>query len=99
MNLTQISDRLGDWNPQLLRELKEKFTINGLTFILIASAIVQVLIGLWLVNGGSIEHRYAALFYSFNWILPIGAAIYASCLVMVLARSLWNVPLTTAKVC
>ena len=73
MNLTQISDRLGDWNPQLLRELKEKFTINGLTFILIASAIVQVLIGLWLVNGGSIEHRYAALFYSFNWILPIGA--------------------------
>jgi hypothetical protein len=71
MNLNQISDRLGDWNPQLLRELKGRFTSNSLTFILIASAIVQILIGLWLVNGDWID-RCASLFYSCNWVLPIG---------------------------
>jgi hypothetical protein len=72
MNLNRISDRLGDWNPQLLRELKGRFTSNGLTFILIASAIVQVLMGLWFVNGNS-SYQFASLYYPFNWVLPIGA--------------------------
>ena len=51
MSLTEFTDRIGDWNPQLLRELKGRFNSNSLTFILIASAVVQVFGGLWLING------------------------------------------------
>jgi hypothetical protein len=75
MNFNQISDRIGDWNPQLLREVKGRFTSNSLTFILIASAVMQVLFGLWLVNGSSIEHRFASGFHFLNWLLP-NAAIF-----------------------
>ncbi len=73
MSLEKFSDRLGDWNPQLLREINGRFTSNSLTFILIASAIVQVLGGLWLVNGSPSEQRFVSGFQFLNWFLPIGA--------------------------
>jgi hypothetical protein len=75
MNFNQISDRIGDWNPQLIREVKGRFTSNSLVFILIASAVMQLLFGLWLVNGNSIEHRFASGFHFLNWLLP-NAAIF-----------------------
>jgi hypothetical protein len=79
MNLTQISDRLGDWNPQLLRELKGRFTSNSLTFILITSAVLQLLFCLWLVNGNSSgAYRFPAGFYFLNWCLPM-VAIFGGC--------------------
>jgi hypothetical protein len=70
MNLDKISDRLGDWNPQLLRELKGRFTSNSLTFILIGSAMAQVLFGLWLVHGSDVQQRIDSGLFCLNWLLP-----------------------------
>jgi hypothetical protein len=78
MNFSKISDRLGDWNPQLLREFKGRFTSNSLTFILITSAIIQVLFGLWLVNGSLGEARFVLGFYFLNWFLPSATIFGAS---------------------
>jgi hypothetical protein len=41
MNLGQIVDRVGDANPQIFRELKERLTLRNLGIAIIASLLVQ----------------------------------------------------------
>ncbi|WP_309733953.1 hypothetical protein [Chamaesiphon sp. OTE_75_metabat_556] len=43
MNLGKIVDRVGDTNPQLFRELKERLTLRNLGIAIVASLLVQVL--------------------------------------------------------
>jgi ABC-type transport system involved in multi-copper enzyme maturation permease subunit len=41
MNLGQIVDRVGDANPQIFRELKERLTLRNLGIAIVASLLVQ----------------------------------------------------------
>ncbi len=71
MNLTKITDRIGDWNPQLLREFSGKITRTSTTFILISSALVQALGCLWLFGGNVSEQRLLTGFHFLNWSIPL----------------------------
>lgn len=71
MNLDRFIDRVGDWNPQLFRELKGRFTTSSMTFISLTSGSIQVLGGLWLVNGSLSEFRFYTGFKLLNWLLPM----------------------------
>jgi hypothetical protein len=48
--LELLIDRVGDWNPQLFRELKERLTLRNLSLAAIASLLVQGLIWLSFSN-------------------------------------------------
>jgi hypothetical protein len=66
MQLDKIIDRVGDWNPQLFRELKGRFSGNTLTFTLIGSVVIQLVFGLFVADG-----NVPAGFQILNWLLPI----------------------------
>ncbi len=80
MNLARISDRIGSWNPQLLREIKGKFTSSSITVILIISGLIQSLGVLWLFSGNPSDRRFVLAFQLLNGLLPfiaIAGGIYA----------------------
>jgi hypothetical protein len=66
MQLDKIIDRVGDWNPQLFRELKGRFSGNTLLFTLIGSVAIQFVFGLFVADG-----NVPAGFQILNWLLPI----------------------------
>ncbi|WP_310487402.1 hypothetical protein [Chamaesiphon sp. VAR_69_metabat_338] len=45
--LTNIIDKLGDSNPQIFRELKERLTVRNITLAIVCAAIVQGLVLLY----------------------------------------------------
>jgi hypothetical protein len=66
MQLDKFIDRVGDWNPQLFRELKGRFSGNTLLFTLIGSIAIQFVFGLFVADG-----NVPAGFQILNWLLPI----------------------------
>jgi hypothetical protein len=52
MVLNNIIDKAGDWNPQLFRELKERFTARNLGAAAIGSLLIQVCV--WFIFTGQI---------------------------------------------
>ncbi|MDX1977488.1 MAG: hypothetical protein SFT94_07425 [Pseudanabaenaceae cyanobacterium bins.68] len=44
MNLETVWQRIGDWNPQILRELRGKLKLRNVAIALIAAALIQILI-------------------------------------------------------
>ncbi len=70
MQLARLLDRIGDWNPQLFRELKGRFSGNTLIFTLIGSIGIQLVFGLFIADDkfGKLQIGLQLL----NWLLPIG---------------------------
>jgi hypothetical protein len=66
MQLDKIIDRVGDWNPQLFRELKGRFSGNSSTFMIFGSIAIQFAFGLFVADG-----NVSAGFQILNWLLPI----------------------------
>jgi hypothetical protein len=66
MQLARLVDRVGDWNPQLFRELKGRFSGNTVLFTLIGSVAIQLVFGLFVADG-----NVPAGFQILNWLLPI----------------------------
>jgi hypothetical protein len=66
MQLDKFIDSVGDWNPQLFRELKGRFSENTLIFTLIGSVAIQFVFGLFVSDG-----NVPAGFQILNWLLPI----------------------------
>ncbi len=80
MKLAKFTERIGDWNPQLLREINGKFTNTSITVILVAASLVQALTVLWLFSGKVEDERFYSGFHALNWLLPtiaIVGGIYA----------------------
>jgi hypothetical protein len=74
MQLDKFIDRVGDWNPQLFRELKGRLSSNTLIFTLIGSVAIQLGFGLLFADG-----KFQVGFQLLNWLLPIAlmmGAIY-----------------------
>lgn len=77
-----LLDRIGEWNPQLFREIKGRFTRRNFLIAVVASLIVQLLLfGAFgeshcLRQVGSEcaefywEVKWQFLFRTFNWLLP-----------------------------
>lgn len=74
MNLARFSDRLGDWNPQLLRELRG-ISRTSVAVILGGSLLLQAIGYLWLVSGSSSEQRIAAGFNCLTYLLPLATIL------------------------
>ncbi len=71
MKLDRMMDIIGDWNPQLLREFKGRFTGNSLSFILAGSILIQIVFCLWSIDDNVDNHKFYIGFKLFNWIIPI----------------------------
>jgi uncharacterized membrane protein YjfL (UPF0719 family) len=76
------TDKVGDWNPQLLRELKSRFSDNAPLSVVAVTILVQ-LIGIYFV-GNTTDRSFAAKVSSsfdfLNWVIPISlilGSIYA----------------------
>ena len=61
--------RVGNWNPQLFRELKSRFTVNTLITTAIVSISIQIFVFASANNpiGSRIEHSLNLL----NWMIPL----------------------------
>jgi hypothetical protein len=66
MNLPLV-DRLGDWNPQLLREIKGRITIRNMAMALVSSIIFQILIVVF--NNTAIDKFFWSTWYGFSLLL------------------------------
>ncbi len=75
MKLAKFIERIGDWNPQLLRELNGKFTNTSVTVILVAAGLFQALAVLWLFSGKVAAERFYSEFHALNWLLPFVAIL------------------------
>ena len=75
MQLAKFIDRIGDWNPQLLRELNGKFTSTSVTVVLVAASLVQALTILWLFSGKVEDERFYSGFHALNWLMPFVAIV------------------------
>lgn len=62
MILTQWIDQIGDWNPQLFRELKGRLTLKSLGLVGLISVVIQTLIYLNFLSSlpypQAVNHRY-----------------------------------------
>ncbi|MBD2577727.1 hypothetical protein [Oscillatoria sp. FACHB-1406] len=74
MNVEKL-DRIGDWNPQLYRELKGKLTQRNIILTVILSCLFQSLLILPNLSNrnGVREVQWEAIFQVLNWVLPIFA--------------------------
>jgi hypothetical protein len=71
MMLDKVIDKIGDRNPQLFRELKSRFTGNGLIAVMGVSILTQVIgIGLFAVNDSPFKDKVYSNFNFLNWIIP-----------------------------
>jgi hypothetical protein len=69
--LDNLIDRLGDWNPQLFRELKSRFAINNLIATITVSILVQSLIvAFYLATQTSFDRQIHNIFNLLNWAIP-----------------------------
>jgi hypothetical protein len=71
MSLDRMLDRIGDLNPQLLRELKGRLTSGSFTTTLIASGLGQTAIGLLLFGDRAKDRFSTDTFQCLNWLMPI----------------------------
>jgi ABC-type transport system involved in cytochrome c biogenesis permease component len=79
--LSNLIARLGDWNPQFLRELKGRFTKNHLIAIAIVSILIQLLILTFsAITQTSLNRQIYSSFNFLNWAIPVGlmlGSVYA----------------------
>jgi hypothetical protein len=69
--LDQTIDRLGDWNPQLFRELKSRGNGTQLTATFAISLLFQlILIGILASSSANFQDRATSCFYILNWSMP-----------------------------
>ncbi len=69
--LDKTIDRLGDWNPQLFRELKSRCTGTQLTATLVVTLSLQlILIGMLASGSANFQDRAASYFYILTWLVP-----------------------------
>ncbi|PSB52779.1 hypothetical protein [Chamaesiphon polymorphus] len=71
--LDKYIDRIGEWNPQLFRELKSRLTGNA-TIAVVAISIVLQAIAIGLVTSGNmpIEAKIHQNFVTLSWLMPMG---------------------------
>jgi hypothetical protein len=71
MSPDKLLDRIGDWNPQLFRELKGRLTSSSLTATLLGSVLIQIVVSLLLFSDRSVNDRfYIIWFQCLNWLIP-----------------------------
>jgi hypothetical protein len=71
--LDKSIDRIGEWNPQLFRELKSRLSGNTLVVAVAISIFLQVIgVGFFLATSNSFDDRITGGFYLLNWLIPIG---------------------------
>jgi hypothetical protein len=65
-------NRLGNWNPQLLRECRGRLKPRSITAAIVLSVIGQALLGLWFSQQDfePVLKRWANLAETITWILP-----------------------------
>jgi hypothetical protein len=77
--MTEIIDRIGEWNPQFYREIKGKLTRRNVILTVILSLIVQfvgVLPGLVYHSEEYLwELNWQTIFLSLTWLLPFGLLV------------------------
>jgi hypothetical protein len=72
--LDRLIDRLGEWNPQLFRELKSRFTATTFIAVTIVTILIQIVgIGLFVVgSNNAFKHSISSNFIFLSWIVPLG---------------------------
>jgi hypothetical protein len=71
--LDNFIDRIGDWNPQLFRELQSRFTGYRLISTVAIPTIFQVIwVGQFVATHSSAKIQIVNGFYFLNWLIPIG---------------------------
>jgi hypothetical protein len=71
--LDKSIERLGDWNPQLLRELKSRLSGNASIAAVAIPIFLQVIgVGFFSATSNSVSSGITAGFYLLNWLIPIG---------------------------
>lgn len=68
--LDKSIDRIGEWNPQLFRELKSRCSGNTPIVVVAVSILVQI-IGVGCFSNTSLDNAVIGGFYLLNWLLPI----------------------------
>lgn len=69
--LGNFINRVGNWNPQLLRELRGKLTGTTIVLAIALSLLVQLCgAALFTSHNGSLSDRIASGFYFLNWAIP-----------------------------
>jgi ABC-2 family transporter protein len=68
--LDKYIDRIGDWNPQLFRELKSRLTGNAVIITVAGSIITQVIESLFFFNNNPLSSQADRSFHFLNWFLP-----------------------------
>jgi hypothetical protein len=71
--IDNLIDKIGDRNPQLFRELKTRFTSNGLIAAITIPVLIQVIgVGSFAANNTPFNDKISSNFNFLNWIVPIG---------------------------
>jgi len=68
-----ILDKIGDWNPQLYRELKGRFKLRNVGITIAIAAFLEGTISFFCSQNSysSLHVQWEAFFFAFNWILPL----------------------------
>jgi hypothetical protein len=70
--LDKSVDRIGEWNPQLFRELKSKLSGNASIAAVAISIFIQVIgFGFFSATSNSFNNGITAGFHLLNWLIPI----------------------------
>lgn len=72
-------DLVGDWNPQLFRELKGRLTRQSALLVTLAALLLQFLLGSLVFERGSDP---VPVFHILNWLLPMMLFVLGSVLLM-----------------
>ncbi|MBD1862005.1 MULTISPECIES: hypothetical protein [Trichocoleus] len=75
----QWLDRVGDWNPQLFRELKGRLTRQSAFLVTLAALLLQFLLGSLVFESGSDP---VPVFRILNWLLPMMLFVLGTVLLM-----------------
>jgi hypothetical protein len=69
--LDDFIDRLGDWNPQLFRELTGRLTSNNLIVVVAMSILAQLLlVAVHQTSHASFDRQVRDIFNLLNWAIP-----------------------------
>jgi hypothetical protein len=73
MILDKSIDRVGEWNPQLFRELKSRLTGNvAIAIIAISITLQAIAIGLFMLGDIPLTTKIYQGFATLSWLIPIG---------------------------
>jgi hypothetical protein len=71
--LNKYIDRIGEWNPQLFRELKSRLTGNAAIAVVAISVILQAIVfGLCTIGKTSLNTKILVNFTVLIWLIPMG---------------------------